>query len=141
MGLPFLRLKLRLIAAPLGDEMIQTVAGPIKVVPVVFRNLLRRTRLPRRRSKMPNHFETDDLELVRSRIRKIRRTAVEARKYLSRLPKHHPRAEEMARMNRACGSVVAATRPCVVSKATFPECMAVLAFTVAATTGELTKLH
>jgi hypothetical protein len=90
---------------------------------------------------MQNHFETDDLELVRSRIRKIRRTAVEAHKYLSQLPKHHPKAEEIDRMNRACGSVIVATRPSVVSKATFLECMAVLAFAVAATTGERTKLN
>ncbi len=90
---------------------------------------------------MPKRPEMDDLELVRFRIRRIRRTALEASKHFTRVPIDHPRAGEIARMNRACRSVIAATHHSVVSRATFPECMAVLAFTMAATTGERTKLN
>jgi hypothetical protein len=69
---------------------------------------------------MPRCLETDDLWVVRCRIGKIRRTAIEACRQLTQLPMDHPKAGEIARMNRACRSVIAATRPSIVSKATFP---------------------
>ena len=90
---------------------------------------------------MLEYFHADDLKLVRHRIRKIRRTALEACGHFKQLPIDHPKAGEIARMDRACRSVIAATRPSVVSKASFPECMAMLAFTLAATTGERKKLN
>jgi hypothetical protein len=86
-------------------------------------------------------LEQDDLMLVRVRIKMIRRTAIEASRHLTGVPTDHPKAGEIAQMNRACRAVIAVTRPSVVSKATFPECMAVLAFTVAATAGTRTKLN
>jgi hypothetical protein len=83
---------------------------------------------------MLRNDEIDELALARFRIRKIRRTAVEASKHLSHSPKIHPKAAEIGRMGRACDSVIVATRPSVVSKANFGDCMALLAFTIAATT-------
>jgi hypothetical protein len=78
--------------------------------------------------------EIDELALARFRIRKIRRTAVEAWKHLSKLPITHPKADEIERMGRACSAVIVATQPSSVSKASFGDCMALLAFTIAATT-------
>jgi hypothetical protein len=90
---------------------------------------------------MPKRLKTDDLKLVRGRIRLIRRTALEATRQFAQLPMDHPKAAEIALMDRACRSVIMATRPSVLSKATFPECMAVLAFTLAATNGARAKLN
>jgi hypothetical protein len=90
---------------------------------------------------MPSRFETDDLNVARFRIMKISRTALEASRRFAQLPMDHPKAAEIAHMDRACRSVIMATRPCVVSRATFPECMAVLAFKLAATSGERAKLN
>ena len=78
--------------------------------------------------------EIDELPLARFRIRKSRRTAVEASKHLSRLPKNHPKADEIERMGLACNAVIVATQPSSVSKASYGDCMALLAFTIAATT-------
>jgi hypothetical protein len=83
---------------------------------------------------MLKNNEVDELAKIRFRLGKIRRAAVEASKHLETLPSNHPKATEIGNMHRACRSVIAATNPSVVSKATFSECTAVLAFTIAATT-------
>ncbi len=83
----------------------------------------------------------DELAVVRSRLKKIRRTALEASKFLSRVPVDHRNGPEILRMRNACHSILTATRPSVISRASFPECMAVLSFTAAVASGSPTHLN